>query len=208
MSALDLVAHPIRLRIVRHLADRGPASLHELARAARVHRNTARPHVAALEDAGVVLGDTERRSGRGRPHLRYRLMGDWSPPTVDYRGLAELLAAAVAMAAIDPAQLDHLGREWGRYLAGRPGARPAAPVIPPALERLGFIADVRADAVELSACPFPLVSPRRPEIVCRLAAAAVDGVLAGTADGRCVAARSHDTGRRRCTLTLQPPGGA
>jgi predicted ArsR family transcriptional regulator len=204
MSALDLVAHPVRLRILRHLAERGPASLHELARAAMVHRNTARPHVAALEDAGVLVGDAERRGGRGRPRLRYRLRGDWSPPTIDFRGLAELLAAAVAMAGLEPARLDRLGREWGRFLVGRPEARPAAPVIPRALERLGFLARVRPDAVELSACPCPLVSPRRPEVVCGLAAAAVDGVLAATADGRCVAARSNDPRRRRCTLALGP----
>ncbi len=208
MSALDLVADPVRLRILRHLAERGPASLQELARAARVHRNTARPHVAALQDAGVLVGDTERRSGRGRPRLRYRLHGEWSPPTVDHRGLAELLAAVVITAGIDDAQLDRLGREWGRWLAGRPGGRRAAPVTPAALERRGFIARVGPAAVELSACPCALVCPQRPTAICTLAAAAVDGVLDGTADGRRVAARAHDPARRRCTLTLEPaPGG-
>ena len=204
LAALELLGHPVRVRVLRHLASRGAASLPELAAAAGVHRNTARPHVAALEDAGVVVQDSEPPRGRGRPPLRYRLGDDWAPPTVDYRGLAELLAAALAMAEIEPARLNLLGREWGRYLLGRPGGGHADGKIPRVLERLGFTAEVQDDAVELTACPCPLVSPPRPQLVCRLAAAALDGVLAGAADGRRVARRAHDHALRRCRLTLAP----
>ena len=48
MGVLDAVADPVRLRIVRHLAGEGSATLSELADATGVHLNTARAHVAAL----------------------------------------------------------------------------------------------------------------------------------------------------------------
>jgi predicted ArsR family transcriptional regulator len=202
MRGLDVVAHPIRARILGFLGQRDSASLPELAEAAGVHRNTVRPHIAALEDAGVLETANEAPRGRGRPRRHVRLRPEWSSPTADFRGLAELLAAALAMAQLDAERLDGLGREWGRFLLGRPGSGRADHEIPRALGRLGFAAEVRDGGVRLSSCPCPLVSPPRPELVCRLAAAAVDGVLAGAGDGRCVAGATHDPARRRCSLRL------
>lgn len=202
MLTLDMVAHPIRVAILRFLDRREKASLHELAEGLEMHRNTLRPHVAALEDAGALATTRDEPSGRGRPALRYRLRPDWAPPTVDYRGLAELLAAAVEVSQIDDERLDGVGREWGRYLLGRPLGGRADDELPRALGRLGFNAEVHDDVVELSVCPCPLVSPARPALVCRLTAATVDGVLAGASDARRVAGRANDHARRCCTLTL------
>lgn len=203
MLTLDVVAHPIRVAILRFLGRREKASLHELAEGLKMHRNTLRPHVAALEDAGALATTRDAPSGRGRPALRYRLRPDWAPPTVDYRGLAELLAAAVAISQIEDERLDGVGREWGRYLLGRPLGGRADDHLPGALGRLGFSADVNDDIIELSACPCPLISPGRPELVCRLTAAAVDGILTGASDERRVGARANDHGRRRCTIRLR-----
>ena len=203
MLTLDLVGHPIRVAILRLLGRREKASLPELADALGLHRNTVRPHVAALEDAGALAATRDEPQGRGRPALRYRLRADWAPPTVDYRGLAELLAATVDVSRIDDERLDGVGREWGRYLLGRPLGGRADEHIPRALGRLGFSAEVRDDAIALSACPCPLVSPARPELICRLAAAAIDGVLTGASDGRRVGECATDHARRRCTLTLR-----
>ena len=93
MSALDAIADPVRLRVVRHLARTESATLPELSEAAGVHLNTVRPHIDALIAASVLVREPQAPSGRGRPRIGYRLAGDWSPPTADYRGLAELLAA-------------------------------------------------------------------------------------------------------------------
>ena len=134
--------------------------------------------------------------------VRFRLHAEWSSPTADFRGLAELLAAALAVAEVDADRLDGLGREWGRYLLGRPGGGRADHEIPRALGRLGFSGEVRDGAVQLSSCPCPLVSPPRPELVCRLAEAVVDGVLASAGDERCVAGATHDPVRRRCSVRL------
>lgn len=180
----------------------GPATLPELAKAADVHLNTARAHVLALEEAGILRGEPGEPAGRGRPPFRYRLAGDFTLPTTDFRGLAELLAAAVARSGQSPAELRRLGQDWGRYLAGRPGAQTLEHVLPAALERLGFAARIEGHEVILSSCPCPLVSPDNPVLVCNLAVAVVEGVLAGAGSDLRVAGTTHDPASRRCTAVL------
>lgn len=201
-SSLDAIADPVRLRIVRHLSDHPGASLPELADAAGVHPNTARPHAAALEAAAVIERESDAPSGRGRPRLGYRLRPGWSPPTADFRGLAELLGAAVLRAGTDSEELRAVGQEWGRFLQGRPGGHDVHTDVPHALAQLGFDARVDGRTVELRSCPCPLVLPDHPQLVCRLAAAVVEGVLEGSGSGMTVAGGNHDPDRRACSLEL------
>ena len=200
---MELIAHPTRLRIVRRLADRGRGSLTELADAAGVHPNTARAHVAALAEAGVLEGTSGPARGRGRPGVDYRLAEGWTIPTTDFLPLAELLAAALVRSGQTAADLRSLGREWGRYLAGRPGAGEPAADVPRALERLGFDARLEDRALRLTGCPCPLVSPDRPELVCALATGVAEGILAGSDPRLRVGAGRHDPARRSCRLTLR-----
>lgn len=193
--------HPVRRAIVER-ATQSPATLPELAEAADVHLNTARAHVAVLEEAGVLQAEHAPASGRGRPPLRYRLADDFTFPASDFLGLAELLAAAVARSDQTPAQLRRVGRDWGRYLAGRPGTQELERVLPAALGRLGFDARLEGDELVLSACPCRLVLPDRPQLVCNLAVAVTEGVLAGCGSSRRVTDRIHDPDRRRCTAVL------
>jgi predicted ArsR family transcriptional regulator len=202
MPGLDALADPIRLRIVRHLADHPGASLPELAEAAGVHVNTARPHAAALEAAAVIEREPAPPAGRGRPRLGYRLAPGWSPPTADFRGLAELLAAAVLRAGPDAKELRAVGEEWGRFLQGRPGGHDVRADLPHALAQLGFEARVDGRTLELRSCPCPLVLPDRPELVCGLAASVVEGVLSGSGSDLTVAGGSHHPERRHCSLEL------
>lgn len=206
MSRLDAVADPIRLRIVRHLAETRAATLPELAHAAGVHLNTARPHVQALEEAGVLTRESQAPHGRGRPAVDYMLAEGWTPPTTDFLGLAELLAAALLRLDADREELRAIGLEWGRWLMGRPGAHDLGEELPLALDRLGFHARLDGDVLELSACPCSLVAPDRPEIVCELAASVVDGVLAGSGSGMRVSRRAHHPDQRRCSLGLATVG--
>ena len=180
----------------------GAATLPELAEAANVHLNTARAHVAALEEAGVLQAQQGGASGRGRPPLRYRLADDFTFPGSDFLGLAELLAAAVARSEQTPEQLHGLGEDWGRYLAGRPGTQELERVLPAALGRLGFDARLNGDELILSGCPCRLVLPDSPELVCNLAIAVTEGVLAGCGSSLRVTDRFHDPERRRCTAAL------
>src|SRR2546423_9678113 len=103
MTRLEAISDPVRLRLVHHLEGAGEASLQQLADAARVHLNTARPHLAALERAGVIERQGGVPAGRGRPAHRYRPRADWALPTTDFPRLAALLAAAARPAGARPA---------------------------------------------------------------------------------------------------------
>jgi predicted ArsR family transcriptional regulator len=193
--------HPVRRAIVERAAE-SPATLPELAEAAGVHLNTARAHVLALEQAGTLKAGPAEPAGRGRPPLRYRLADDFTLPTADFRGLAELLATAVGRGDQTPEELHRIGEDWGRYLAGRPGTQELERVLPAALERLGFDARLDGHELALSACPCTLVSPGRPELICNMAIAVVEGVLAGCGSELQVKARAHNPEARRCMATL------
>jgi predicted ArsR family transcriptional regulator len=199
---MEGIWHPVRRAIVERAAE-GPATLPELAEAAGVHLNTARAHVAALEESGALrVAEPVAATGRGRPPLRYRLADDFTVPTSDFRGLAELLAAAVGRADQSPEELHRVGEDWGRYLAGRPGTQQLERVLPAALERLGFDARLDHDRLVLSACPCTLVSPGRPELICNMAIAVTEGMLAGAGSDLRVTARAHDPERRHCSAVL------
>jgi predicted ArsR family transcriptional regulator len=208
MQRLDAIADPVRVRLVRHLEEHPDgATLSDLAAAADVHPNTARLHVAALEAAGIL--DVEAAPSpehtRGRPPLRYRLAADWVQPASDFRGMAEVLAAALCRSGATKEDVRAVGEEWGRYLLGRPGQHDPARELPQALERIGFDAACPdATTLTLSACPCRLVSPQRPELICELAVAVAEGVLAGSGSGLTIAERSHDPEARRCSARLRP----
>ncbi|HYU61014.1 MAG TPA: helix-turn-helix domain-containing protein [Solirubrobacterales bacterium] len=205
-SYLGAIADPVRLRVVRHLAEHESSSLQELAEAAGVHQNTVRAHLAALERTGLVARESESQGGRGRPRLRYRLAEGWAIPVDGFLALTELLAAALLRVGPSSAELRSLGMDWGRYLLGRPGDRDIdiARELPRVLERLGFQARVMGGELRLSGCPCPIVAPERPELICGLTDAVIEGVLTGSHSGIRVGLGKHDPGRRRCTLKLEP----
>jgi predicted ArsR family transcriptional regulator len=206
MGVLDAVADPVRLRIVRHLADGGSATLAELADVAGVHFNTIRVHVAALERAEVLQSAAKATSGPGRPAQAYRLVQGWGLSSTDFLELAGLLAAALVRSAPDAEALRVTGVDWGRYLVGRPGRRDVVTELPRALERLGFHAAVNGELVRISGCPCAVVSPDHPEVICALATGLVEGVLA--ASGSTLRVGEHDSHpeARCCTLRLTRAG--
>ena len=207
MTRLDAIADPVRLRILRHLQQAPGATLPELAHAADVHLNTVRPHVVALERAGVIERERHPAEGRGRPAIGYRLAGDWTPPTTDFLGLSELLAAVLLRSSPGVDELRAVGGEWGRYMVGRPGAHDLASELPLALERLGFQARIEDGTLELAACPCTLVLPDRPELLCELAVAVAEGVLTASGSGLKVGRRVHHPDTRRCSVELEAVAG-
>jgi predicted ArsR family transcriptional regulator len=209
MGVLDAVADPVRLRIVRHLASHGSATLAELADAAEVHVNTVRAHVAALEEAGVLSSSQMAATGPGRPAAAYHLVDGWALSTTDFVELAGLLAAALVRDHPEREVLEATGEDWGRYLVGRPGLRDVATELLRALERLGFHATLNGDELRITGCPCPLVAHDHHEVVCALATGVVRGVLAGARSGLHVARHDNHPETRRCTIGLtRVPGTA
>jgi predicted ArsR family transcriptional regulator len=196
MTRLEALSNPTRLRIVRHLELHGDASLHELAVAVGVHLNTIRQHTAELEGSGAIERVSAASAGRGRPPVRYRLVPGWTLPSSDFLGLAEILAAALTHGGSSAEEVRAVGFEWGR------DASDAERDLPLALERLGFAATVEGQILRLSGCPCPLVLPDHPELICELAIAVADGVLAGAGSPLRAGHREHDPARRACCAHL------
>ena len=161
-GALQAVGHPVRLRVLERLADGEAASVPELADAVGAHENTVRAHVAVLEEAGLIAGESRPAAGPGRPGVQYRLTERGERLDQDFMGLAELLAAALGRAGLEPERLHDVGRDWGRYLAGRPGQFDPRERLPEILRRLGYDVTVAGDEVRLTGCPCPLIPPTAP----------------------------------------------
>ena len=200
MGRVDAIADPVRLAVARYLAANPSSSAQDVAAAVRVHLNTARAHLGALAEAGVVTRSAEPRGGRGRPVVRYRLREGWSPGGDELLPLSELLASALLRVGVDPDELRSLGVEWGRRWARDPALPSIEERLAAALARLGFRANMTRGRIALSACPCPLVSPAEPALLCGLADGVIDGVLE---DSRLRArARRHDPKARRCSTAL------
>jgi predicted ArsR family transcriptional regulator len=202
---LESIADPIRLRVVRHLDDRGAASLRGIAEAVGVHVNTARPHVQALEADGVLHSRQRQAQGPGRRVIEYFLAEPLTGSEADVMAMAELLAAALARAQVDEVQLRRIGADWGRYLSGRPGGDPIAR-LPEVLARFGYRAQADDRSVTLERCLCPLVSPDAPLNICVLIEGVVQGTLAAAGSDLLIDAREHDPDARSCRLGLGSPG--
>src|SRR5437762_3128381 len=136
MSRLETIADPKRLAVARHLAAHPRASAPEVAASVGVHLNTARAHLAALREIGLVERTSESTGRRGRPVVRYSLSADWAPAGDELLPLSSLMASAITRARRDPAALREAASEWGRRWAGESGSRPAEETLTAALSRL------------------------------------------------------------------------
>lgn len=198
----DAIADPVRLRMVRHIDEHGPASLGELADAAGVHVNTARPNVAALEERGVLVSRQRAARGPGRRVIEYRLAEPLEFSANDFIGIAELLAAALARARLDRDALRAVGADWGRYLSGRPAERDPDQHLSAILGRLGYRVHPGPDGVRVERCLCPLVAPDAPEIVCCLMDGVVEGALAASGGRLRLESAEHDPAARSCCFRL------
>src|SRR5262249_31899066 len=139
---------------------------------------------------------------RGRPGIDYRLAANWDSAGADFLGVAELLAAALGRVGLDPDQLRDVGKEWGRYLLGRPGTYEIEDELPRVLGRLGFGATVSGGRVQLSRCRCAAVAPDQPEMMCSLTEGVIEGALAAAGSGRTATSFDHEPQQRRCSAKL------
>jgi predicted ArsR family transcriptional regulator len=165
-----------REAIIEALRDaRAGLDTNELAAAIGLHPNTVRWHLGVLADSGLVAAEPERRAGRGRPSIVYRLTGDGIAHDRDeYRLLATMLTAVVAADGDGEARVYEEGVRWGRSLqAAEPDRGPAE-----VLDRQGFAVQAGEDRIEMRRCPFYALAERSPQVVCTLHHGIIDGALA------------------------------
>ncbi len=124
MGILDLLLHPVRLRIVHALSGDRECSTAELcARLADVPKTSVYRHVGLLADAGVLQVAGEQRV-RGAVERRYRLCRDRAVIGADAAGRMSLADHRHGFAAAMAALL----AEFSAYL-DRPGADPIADLV-------------------------------------------------------------------------------
>lgn len=181
---------PMRARALALLQDAGePMTAAEVAERLGLHMNTARFHLDALAESGLVVREREARSTPGRPKILYAVAS--AAPDVthrSYRLLAEILAGYLADRLPDPASsAEEAGHAWGRYLAAppppfrHPDEAQALDSLVSALERIGFESHVVDEPdslrVEVSHCPFLEVAAGHNDVVCSVHLGLMRGML-------------------------------
>lgn len=172
-----------RLRVLEHVRAHGSLRAAEAAAGLGLHQNTAREHLDALVELGLVERSTEPAVGRGRPAALYRpSVADPTLVARDYAGLATALAGHLARTSADPERdARAAGVEWGRELgegtAHADGAQRQA--VLDALTRLGFAPedDGAERGVALRRCPLLEAARRYPSVVCQVHLGIVEGLL-------------------------------
>jgi predicted ArsR family transcriptional regulator len=156
-------------------SERGGLDTNQLAERLRLHPNTIRWHLGVLSDGGLVQAVPERRHGRGRPSIVYRLTGEGIARGRDeYRLLATMLTDVVDAESDGEARAYDAGVRWGRHLQQ---AEPDT-TLADLLDQQGFAAEQHGDQVEMRRCPFYALAESSPQVICTLHHGIIDGALA------------------------------
>lgn len=160
---------------------RGTVTVRQLAAQLDQHPNTVREHVERLVEDGLVLRESSRPNGRGRPALRYRVNPLAAADDQAYTALATELAAHLAESPTVQRDAQAVGRAWGRRLVkAQEQARPGVPLAAlHALAKLGFDPVVDGMRVTLLRCPLLAAAHRYPAVVCNVHLGIVQAVLEG-----------------------------
>ncbi len=187
-SQEDVLAQPTRSRIFSLLVDlKVPAGTDEIAEELGLHVNGVRRHLEKLVDAGLVERRRER-GGRGRPGDRWVVAAGASPggeqPTA-YAELAVWLARAIPADPDALLQVEAVGREVGRDLAGRITAESdgdTGAALSDVLASLGFRPRLVAEpgggfTCHLDNCPYRDSAAANKDAVCGLHRGMTAGLL-------------------------------
>lgn len=162
-----------------------PLSTADIAVTLDLHPNTVRPHLERMREIGLLEVDADSRGTVGRPQHRYSLAVEAPSlglePSV-FRMLARLLAAAAALAGVEPEQAAIIGREQGRAAAAlRVDAGSCVTALVAELTDLGFDPAVGEDgattSIAFTHCPFRDLAEAYPELVCHLHRGIVEGLV-------------------------------
>lgn len=180
-----------RARVLAALQDAGrPLDVTEVAKLVGLHVNTVRFHLDGLVEAGAVDREAEQRAQPGRPRTLYAARPDTARAGArSYQLLAEILTSFVATQVRQPARAaQNAGREWGRYLAERPGpyeavtATTATQQLVGALDSLGFAPEAKTAGgkrqILLHHCPFRESAGKHQDVVCGVHLGLMQGMLA------------------------------
>jgi predicted ArsR family transcriptional regulator len=177
-----------RRRILGTLRETGGVlGVPEIAALTGLHANTARFHLDALIEAGLVDRSIEERTRRGRPRVVFQ-----ATPAAEqerrpnYRLLAEMLTGLIARVLPESEQAAvEAGEGWGRFLTPAPlhavDAFEGISRLSAVLADAGFAPEVAGDptapVIRLRHCPFREIALEHPELVCSLHLGLIRGAL-------------------------------
>ena len=209
---------PPRARILEDLQGRTElATAAQVGQSAGLHHNTAREHLEALVELGLVERHRTQPHGRGRPSWGFQashIKTEHDPRVREYAGLASALAAFLARSSPNsPDDALVAGRLWGEAISDtRSAATPAAArrEVVDALADLGFApqANQRVTSVALTRCPLLDVAKQYPDVVCSVHLGLVEGALTalGASSTRATLQPFSESGA--CRLRFFPEGNA
>ncbi|WP_152362424.1 helix-turn-helix transcriptional regulator [Microlunatus speluncae] len=181
IDAIGVLQDPVRRRLYEFVAGQGePASRNAAAEAVGIQRTLAAHHLDKLVDAGLLITESRRLTGRsgpgaGRPAKLYRRASaehQVSLPSRDYRTAADLLAEVAEEARLD-ADLQAAARRRGEALRGKGDPVGAAEL----LATRGYEPFEDEGVLRLRNCPFHALAEAFPPLVCGMNLALVEGLL-------------------------------
>ncbi len=185
---------PARARVLALLREAGrprrsreagrPLGIAEVGERLGVHPNSARFHLDALVEAGLVDSERERRSAPGRPRALYAARPG-GPGSRRYELLSEMLVGFIEDEVGDAgAAAERAGRAWSTQLTGPDVGDSGADVLDAViagLDEVGFSSGLADDEaglrLEVRHCPFLEVARGHERVVCSLHLGLMRGLL-------------------------------
>jgi predicted ArsR family transcriptional regulator len=213
-TAADVLSQPTRRRLFSLLEELArPAATDELARSLRLNINGVRTHLERLREAGLVERTRERR-GRGRPRDTWSIRADAAPggvPPSGYVDLGRWLTRALASRKSGVRDVESIGRQIGRELAGAHAPGAVEPLLYSRLVAMGFQPTRHVDSeqtltYELANCPYRDVASEDQPVVCGLHRGLTRGLVETLSPQTELAAFvPKDPHAAGCLITLRGP---
>ena len=205
------LSDPTRYEIFQYIADAPlPVGVAELTEHLGLHHNAIRQHLAKLREAGLVVEESSRPAGRGRPALRYRpnhgAADRWSGDTPHEELAIMLIGVARGGVPRD------VGHDTGVRLAqSYRSLHDPVEVAEAVARQLGFeprrVPTTGGCDVVLGRCPFASTAALAPEIVCELHRGLAEGITSATGqEVRVTDLLTADPADAHCRISLEIAG--
>lgn len=188
IEAIVVLQDPVRRRLYEYVvAQDHEVSRNEAAEGAGIGRTLAAFHLDKLVDAGLLVTESRRLTGRsgpgaGRPAKLYRRSGaehHVSVPARDYRTAADLLAEVADGARLDVPLRAAAARE-GRAARAAAGPIGDLDAVRAVLSARGYEPRKDGAVLRLVNCPFHVLSERHPALICGMNLALLEGLIEDT----------------------------
>jgi predicted ArsR family transcriptional regulator len=196
-----------RFRVYRAISTSDePVAVSVLAERFALHPNAIRPHLARLEEAGLIVSRTDREgAGAGRPRRLYEPSPEpleFAHPPRPLRALVRMLAEAVESLPAKPRDLVSFGRRWGRSWAVQGQTKRSVPrsrrgradLLTQELAGWGWRPSVKRTAGEIRLstghCLFGDLSPSVNGRSCALEEGLLSGLVEGLVNGHASVTRT------------------